>query len=132
MSVAAQGPPGDEGDGPLVDPDALERFLDERLPGPARVTVERHRAGHSNETFFVTRGTDAWTLRRPPRGAFLPTAHDVLREYRVLSALSETNVRAPRPVLLPDVPNRRERQCTKNQECEADADCNGQPIGRHR
>ena len=38
-------------------------------------------------------------LRRPPRGAFLPTAHDVMREHRVLSALADTPVRTPRPVV---------------------------------
>ena len=79
MSVAARGPAAGDPDRPLVDPDALERFMDERLPGPGRISVERHRAGHSNETFLVTRGDDAWVLRRPPRGAFLPTAHDVMR-----------------------------------------------------
>ena len=61
--------------------------------------MERHRAGHSNETFFVRRGGHRWVLRRPPRGAFLPTAHDVMREHRVLSALADTPVRAPRPAL---------------------------------
>ena len=61
-------------------------------------------AGHSNETFFVRRGDQEWVLRRPPRGAFLPTAHDVVREYRVLTALSDTQVRAPRPVLLCEEP----------------------------
>jgi len=89
---------------PLVDPDALARYLDERLPSSAGagspLQVERHRAGHSNETFFVTRGPDRWVLRRPPRGAFLPTAHDVTREHRVLSALTGTGVRSPRPILL--------------------------------
>jgi aminoglycoside phosphotransferase (APT) family kinase protein len=99
MSQPASGPPAQDRDRPLVDPEALERFLDERLPGPGRLEVERHQAGHSNETFFVRRGEDEWVLRRPPRGAFLPTAHDVLREYRVLSALAETGVRAPHPVL---------------------------------
>ena len=93
------GPAGEDLARPLVDPDALERFLDDRLPGPGRVEVERHAAGHSNETFFVRRGPDEWVLRRPPRGAFLPTAHDVMREFRVLSALAGTGVRAPRPVL---------------------------------
>lgn len=61
--------------------------------------MERHRAGHSNETFFVGRDGHQWVLRRPPRGAFLPTAHDVLREHRVLAALADTPVRVPRPVL---------------------------------
>lgn len=81
---------------PLVDPDALTRYLGEKLPGEGSFEVERHQAGHSNETFFIRRSGEEWVLRRPPRGAFLPTAHDVLREYRVLSALEGTNVRAPR------------------------------------
>jgi aminoglycoside phosphotransferase (APT) family kinase protein len=99
MSAQVHGPPAEEQDRPLVDQEALERFLDERLPGPGRIEVERHRAGHSNETFFVTRGSDSWVLRRQPRGAFLPTAHDVLREHRVLAALAEAGVRSPRAVL---------------------------------
>jgi aminoglycoside phosphotransferase (APT) family kinase protein len=84
---------------PLVDEQALARYLDERLPGSDAIQVERHQAGHSNETFFVTRGDDSWVLRRPPRGAFLPSAHDVLREFRVLDGLGRTNVRVPRTVL---------------------------------
>jgi aminoglycoside phosphotransferase (APT) family kinase protein len=41
-------------------------------------------------------------LRRPPLGAFLPSAHDVLREYRVLDALGSTAARVPRTVLACD------------------------------
>ena len=93
------GPPSEDLSRPLVDPEALERYLHRHLPGPGRIDVQRHVAGHSNETFFVRRGDEEWVLRRPPRGAFLPTAHDVLREHRVLSALANTPVRAPRPVL---------------------------------
>ncbi|HEU5367034.1 MAG TPA: phosphotransferase family protein, partial [Ktedonobacterales bacterium] len=87
----------------LVDEAALERYLAEHLPaaegadGP--LTAERVIAGHSNETFFITRGSQSWVLRRPPLGPLLPTAHDVLREYRVLSALAKTNVPVPQPVL---------------------------------
>ena len=84
---------------PLVDEVALACYLDERLGGREKVEVERHRAGHSNETFFVARGGVEMVLRRPPRGAFLPTAHDVAREYRVLSALDDTGVRTPRTIL---------------------------------
>ena len=94
---------------PLVDPRALEPYLRERLPelaagaaGAGSIEIERHLAGHSNETFFVRVGGRQFVLRRPPRGAFLPTAHDVGREYRVLSALAETSVRAPRPILMCD------------------------------
>src|SRR4249920_1598138 len=39
-------------------------------------------------------------LRRPPLGHVLPTAHDMTREYRVLTALNGTAVPVPRPVAL--------------------------------
>lgn len=90
---------------PLVDTEALGRYLAEALPGPdadAPIQVERIRGGHSNETFYITRGRDQWALRRPPRGPLLPTAHDVAREYRVLRGLERTNVPIPRPLLLCD------------------------------
>jgi aminoglycoside phosphotransferase (APT) family kinase protein len=83
----------------LVDEGALTRFLDERLPGDGEWTILRHQAGHSNETFFLRRGDEDLVLRRPPLGAFLPSAHDVGREYRVLSALQGTSVRVPRTIL---------------------------------
>lgn len=89
----------------LADPDALGGYLDGLLPGDGPFQVERHRAGHSNETFFVRRSDHAWVLRRPPAGAFLPTAHDVLREHRVLDALADTPVPAPRPVLACEDPS---------------------------
>ncbi len=49
--------------------------------------------GHSNVTFALS--TDV-VLRRPPRGPLPPSAHDVLREARLLSALEPTPVRAPK------------------------------------
>jgi aminoglycoside phosphotransferase (APT) family kinase protein len=87
---------------PLVDEQALAAFLARELPGEGDLVAERHQAGHSNETFFIRRGADEWVLRRPPRGAFLPSAHDVLREYRVLNALQSTAVPVPRTVLACD------------------------------
>src|SRR5688572_7460443 len=82
----------------LIDAAALERFVEEKVPessGP--LEVQKHVAGFSNETFYVTRGKDRWVLRRPPSGPPLPTAHDVVREYRFLSAL-HGRARVPRPV----------------------------------
>ncbi|MDQ4124491.1 MAG: phosphotransferase family protein [Actinomycetota bacterium] len=84
----------------LVDRAALESYLSETLPGEGELEVQRHQAGHSNETFFVTRGESRWVLRRPPAGAFLPSAHDVKREHTVLSGLAGTGVRVPRTVLM--------------------------------
>jgi aminoglycoside phosphotransferase (APT) family kinase protein len=87
---------------PLVDPDALARYLDAALPESAGqpLAVERIWGGHSNETFYITRGERRMVLRRPPRGPLLPTAHDVAREYRVLRGLIQTHVPVPRPLLL--------------------------------
>src|SRR5580693_10444272 len=49
--------------------------------------------GHSNVTFALSTGV---VLRRPPRGPLPPSAHDVLREARLLTALEPTIVRAPK------------------------------------
>jgi aminoglycoside phosphotransferase (APT) family kinase protein len=84
----------------LVDPAAFERYVNANVPGVAGpIVVEKHTAGFSNETFFVTRGAERWVMRRPPAGPLLPTAHDVVREYRFLAAL-HGKARVPRPVHL--------------------------------
>ncbi|MGQ0826574.1 MAG: phosphotransferase family protein [Actinomycetota bacterium] len=54
--------------------------------------------GRSNLTYFVGDDAHEWVLRRPPLGHVLPTAHDMSREYKVLAALSDTNVPVPRPL----------------------------------
>src|SRR5512139_1156312 len=84
----------------LIDVAALERFVHANVPGTTGpIDVQKHIAGFSNETFYVTCGANRWVLRRPPRGPLLPTAHDVVREYRYLAAL-HGRARVPRPVAL--------------------------------
>ena len=58
--------------------------------------------GRSNLTYLLEPGEGAapLVLRRPPLGHVLPTAHDMSREYRVLSALAGTDVPVPAPVAL--------------------------------
>lgn len=51
--------------------------------------------GKSNLTYELTDGTTTWVLRRPPLGHVLATAHDMTREYRVMSALAGTPVPVP-------------------------------------
>jgi aminoglycoside phosphotransferase (APT) family kinase protein len=51
--------------------------------------------GRSNLTYEVTDGTRSWVVRRPPLGHVLATAHDMGREYRVISALRDTSVPVP-------------------------------------
>jgi aminoglycoside phosphotransferase (APT) family kinase protein len=80
---------------PLVVREPLEAFLDEHGIGSGRVEVERVGEGHSNVTYLVSREGARVVLRRPPRPPLPPSAHDVLREARLLSALEPTPVRVP-------------------------------------
>jgi len=60
------------------------------------LSAELITGGHSNLTFTITDATGRrWVLRRPPLGQVLATAHDVGREYRVIDALSQTDVPLP-------------------------------------
>src|SRR5512132_4139224 len=80
---------------PLLVLDPLEAFLDEHGLGTGPVAVEPVGEGHSNVTFVLERGGERFVLRRPPRPPLPPSAHDVLREARVLGALEPTPVRTP-------------------------------------
>ena len=52
--------------------------------------------GKSNLTYIISSPAGEVVLRRPPLAAVLPTAHDMVREHRVLSALAGTDVPVPR------------------------------------
>src|SRR3954466_7059685 len=56
--------------------------------------------GKSNLTFVVSSGAGDVVLRRPPLSTVLPTAHDMRREHRVMTALGETPVPVPRTLAL--------------------------------
>ena len=60
--------------------------------------------GHSNVTFLLRCGARELVLRRPPRGPLPPSAHDVLREARLLRALEPTAARVPRVLAVGDDP----------------------------
>ncbi len=86
-----------EGHEPLVVLGPLRAFLDEAGLGRGVEEIEIAPVGdgHSNHTFAMTRGDASFILRRPPRGPLPPSAHDMLREARVLSAVQGTPVPAP-------------------------------------
>ena len=91
---------------PGVDLDSLADWLDHAAPGLRRGPLSgvRIAGGMSNLTLRITDGTTTWALRRPPLGHVLPTAHDMAREFRILSALHGTAVPVPRPVVLCEEP----------------------------
>jgi len=82
-----------------IDIDGLTRwFLDTvHIDGP--LTIRLIAGGHSNLTYEVAEPHgQRWALRRPPMGALRATAHDMDREWTILSALASTDVLIPRPV----------------------------------
>jgi aminoglycoside phosphotransferase (APT) family kinase protein len=88
---------------PLIIRENLEWYLAEHLPaGTTDIELERIGEGHSNITYLVTRGDHRCVLRRPPRPPLPPSAHDVLREWRLLDAIKEADARAPRTLLACD------------------------------
>jgi aminoglycoside phosphotransferase (APT) family kinase protein len=69
--------------------------------GPAaELEIEQFPGGHSNLTYLIRFGDREFVLRRPPVGPVAPTAHDMPREYKLLSAINPHFPLAPKPVLL--------------------------------
>lgn len=88
--------------GEELDLARLEPFLRSRFPendGP--LTVQQFPSGHSNLTYFVSFAGREMVLRRPPFGSKVKSAHDMGREYRVLSRLHSVYP-APRALLYCD------------------------------
>src|SRR5262249_11444402 len=85
---------------PLLVLEPLREFLaGVGLLGPSGLTARPFGDGHSNVTYSLSTGI---VLRRPPRGPLPPSAHDVLREARVLRALQDTTVRTPKVLAVCD------------------------------
>jgi aminoglycoside phosphotransferase (APT) family kinase protein len=86
----------------LVDVERLDRWARRHFPGTSDpdlpLEATQISSGASNEIFELRRGGDVWILRRPPRVPLSPTAHDMVREYRVLVALDQTDVPHPHAV----------------------------------
>jgi len=77
-----------------IDAKNLTAWMLERVPDLAEpLRFEPIAGGLSNLTYTVTDSNGRrWVLRRPPLGHVLATAHDMGREFRIISALSSTNV----------------------------------------
>lgn len=86
-----------------INHDNLVRWFDGEVGGldGGSLTFELITGGRSNLTFKVSDGVAAedggrhWVLRRPPMGHVLATAHDMVREHRIISSLAESGVPVP-------------------------------------
>lgn len=86
-----------------LDEAALANYLRGRLPGSERpLTVRQFGGGAANLTYLLDYGTHAYVLRRPPLGPVAKSAHDMAREYSVLSVLHQAFPLAPQAFLYCD------------------------------
>jgi len=89
---------------PLVVLEPLAAFMDEHGLGEGAIEANPIGDGHSNVTYLIERGDTEVVLRRPPRPPLPPSAHDVLREARLLRALRDTPARVPNVLAVCDDP----------------------------
>ncbi len=92
MSVTDASPAG-------IEVGNVTEWLSAQVGAVAPLTFVRLKGGHSNLTYRIDDASGAsFVLRRPPLGDLLPTAHDMTREWRFISAFHPTPVPVPPPL----------------------------------
>ena len=71
----------------------LQEFMEANVDGfSGKLTAEEFAGGQSNPTYLLSAGEEQYVMRRKPPGELLKSAHAVDREFKVMSALQNTNV----------------------------------------
>ena len=90
-----------EGEAPDIH--QLKNYLSSLLTGfDGDVAIEQFPGGYSNLTFLLKTPGKEYVLRRPPVGANIKSAHDMGREFSVLTALKPVYKPIPAPILFCD------------------------------
>ena len=86
--------------GEELDEGKITNFLrSSEIKVDSELVVEQFPAGSSNLTYLLRTETNEFVLRRPPFGNTVESAHDMRREFEVLTKLSAVYSPAPRPIL---------------------------------
>ena len=84
-----------------LDLSALQGYMEEHVEGfSGTIEIKQFKGGQSNPTYQITAGGKKYALRRKPSGKLLKSAHAVDREYRIITALGQTNVPVPKTYAL--------------------------------
>ena len=84
-------------DNQRLDDAALNTWFRANVADPAEpLVLSQFNRGASNPTYLITAGATRWVLRKKPPGTLLASAHQVDREYRVMSALGAVGFPVPR------------------------------------
>jgi aminoglycoside phosphotransferase (APT) family kinase protein len=95
--------PSEIRNGEELDTARVAAFIRDSIPGlSGEMTIKQFPRGHSNLTYLITIGGREMILRRPPFGTKAKTAHDMNREYRILTALNPVFSYCPRPLVYTD------------------------------
>ena len=93
-------------EGEELDSSAVEKFLKDAVPDlTGALSIRQFPSGFSNLTYFIRAGDREMVLRRPPFGKKAKTAHDMGREYRILSALYPVFPYCPKPLAFTEDPS---------------------------
>lgn len=90
-------------EGEELDAGKMGQYLRDNIPGlSGEIAIRQFPSGFSNLTYHIQAGDRELILRRPPFGKKAKTAHDMYREYRILSALHPVFPYCPKPLLFCD------------------------------
>ena len=79
----------------------LQTYMEAHVEGfSGAISLSQFKGGQSNPTYRIDAGGQSYVLRRKPPGELLPSAHAVDREYRVITAMADTDVPAPKTYCL--------------------------------
>ena len=81
----------------LIDKNNLQNWFNKNIENAGNIElIEQFKGGQSNPTYKIHTSKNAFVLRRKPPGKLLPSAHAVEREYKVITALNNTDVPVPK------------------------------------
>src|SRR5689334_17333462 len=86
--------------GEELDLKALNNFLSEKTSIGPVLSQQQFPGGYSNLTYLLTTAQKEYILRRPPFGAAIKSAHDMGREFKVLSLVQAHYKKIPQPIIL--------------------------------
>jgi len=75
-------------------------YISSNLDLDSNFKFEQFKVGRSNITFKIFDNSISYVLRRPPFGNKLESAHNMQREYKIITELSKNNLKVPKPILL--------------------------------
>ena len=78
----------------------LREYISSNIDLNIDFDFEKFKVGRSNITFKIFDSKNTYVLRRPPFGNKLESAHNMQREYKIITELSKNNLRVPNPIHL--------------------------------